>query len=106
MGNNPYNLITRRIRFTDFTLRREHIKREHKKEKRKFNTEYLLKIVQLRYYELKVTLCYMMYIFNIIEIEELSIGDDDNPMIWTQYLDSIFGRTVFRNITAVCIDWM
>lgn len=85
MGNNPYNLITRRIRFTDFTLRREHIKREHKKEeKRKFNTEYLSKIVQLRYYELKVALCYMMYIFNIIQIEELSTGDDGNSMIWTQ----------------------
>ena len=96
MGNNPYNLITRRIRFTDFTLRREHIKREHKKEeKRKFNTEYLSKIVQLRYYELKVALCYMMYIFNIIEIEELSIGDDGNPMIWTRYLEEQYLETYY-----------
>ena len=96
MGNNPYNLITRRIRFTDFTLRREHIKREHKKEeKRKSNTEYLSKIVQLRYYELKVALCYMMYIFNIIEIEELSIGDDDDPMIWTQYLEEQYLETYY-----------
>lgn len=35
MGNNPYNLITRRIRFTDFTLRREHIKREQKRGEKK-----------------------------------------------------------------------
>lgn len=37
----------------------------------------------------------MMYIFNIIEIEELSIGDDDNPMIWTQYLEEQYLETYY-----------
>ena len=37
----------------------------------------------------------MMYIFNIIEIEELSIGDDGNPMIWTQYLEEQYLETYY-----------
>lgn len=37
----------------------------------------------------------MMYIFNIIQIEELSTGDDGNSVIWTQYLEEQYLETYY-----------